>query len=148
MRTGRHFSIHQRIVQVIFSIFLPFERTSRHPRQPTTSPPFPQSTNNTVAMAPKKSKNDAQSVGTKVRRPNAAVSKTLLTKLQLALVIKSGKVVLGYRSTLKALRSGKAKLILISANTPPLRKSGMLPLDESLWKKPADFDHDRARVVR
>ena len=30
---------------------------------------------------------------------------------------------LGYRSTLKALRSGKAKLILISANTPPLRKS-------------------------
>ncbi|KAK1836035.1 60S ribosomal protein L30 [Podospora conica] len=57
-------------------------------------------------MAPKKTKNDAQSVGTK-----------------LALVIKSGKVVLGYRSTLKALRSGKAKLILISANTPPLRKS-------------------------
>lgn len=99
-------------------------------------------------MAPKKSKNDAQSVGTKVRRPNAAVLKTLLTKSQLALVIKSGKVVLGYRSTLKALRSGKAKLILISANTPPLRKSGMLPLDESLWKKPADFDHDRARVVR
>ncbi|KAL2118626.1 hypothetical protein VTJ04DRAFT_8286 [Mycothermus thermophilus] len=57
-------------------------------------------------MAPKKSKSDAQSIGAK-----------------LALVIKSGKVVLGYRSTLKALRSGKAKLILISANTPPLRKS-------------------------
>lgn len=58
----------------------------------------------------------------------------LLTKSQLALVIKSGKVVLGYRSTLKALRSGKAKLILISANTPPLRKSGMLPPDESFWR--------------
>jgi ribosomal protein L30E len=41
---------------------------------------------------------------------------------KLALVMKSGKVVLGYRSTLKSLRSGKAKLILIAANTPPLRK--------------------------
>ncbi|KAK4188031.1 putative cytosolic 60S ribosomal protein Rpl30 [Podospora australis] len=57
-------------------------------------------------MAPKKSKSDAQSIGSK-----------------LALVIKSGKVVIGYKSTLKALRSGKAKLILIAANTPPLRKS-------------------------
>lgn len=28
-----------------------------------------------------------------------------------------------YKSTLKALRSGKAKLILIASNTPPLRKS-------------------------
>lgn len=65
---------------------------------------------------------------------------------RLALVMKSGKVVLGYKSTLKgtffsddqhssecgslitdihitALRSGKAKLVLISGNTPPLRKS-------------------------
>jgi len=33
------------------------------------------------------------------------------------------QVVLGYRSTLKALRSGKAKLILIAGNTPALRKS-------------------------
>ncbi|KAM7185841.1 50S ribosomal protein L30e-like protein [Rhypophila sp. PSN 637] len=57
-------------------------------------------------MAPKKSKSDAQSIGAK-----------------LALVIKSGRVTLGYRSTLKALRTGKAKLIIISANTPPLRKS-------------------------
>ena len=32
-------------------------------------------------------------------------------------------VVLGYKSTLKSLRTGKAKLILIAANTPPLRKS-------------------------
>jgi len=37
--------------------------------------------------------------------------------------MRSGKVTLGYRSTLKHLRSGKAKLILIAANTPPLRKS-------------------------
>ncbi|KAK0555551.1 60S ribosomal protein L30 [Tilletia horrida] len=42
---------------------------------------------------------------------------------KLALVIKSGKVTLGLKSTLAAMRSGKAKLILISANTPPLRKS-------------------------
>lgn len=32
-------------------------------------------------------------------------------------------VTLGYKSTLKSLRSGKAKLVIISGNTPPLRKS-------------------------
>ncbi|KAM3454705.1 hypothetical protein MY5147_009058 [Beauveria neobassiana] len=42
---------------------------------------------------------------------------------RLALVVKSGKISLGYSSTLKALRQGKAKLVLIAANTPPLRKS-------------------------
>lgn len=69
---------------------------------------------------------------------------------RLALVMKSGKVTLGYKSTLKgkffcpnrgssssilralhdadgsnfaALRSGKAKLVMIAGNTPPLRKS-------------------------
>ncbi|EFY97865.1 60S ribosomal protein L30 [Metarhizium robertsii] len=42
---------------------------------------------------------------------------------RLNLVVKSGKISLGYKSTLKALRQGKAKLILIAANTPPLRKS-------------------------
>ncbi|EPS37787.1 hypothetical protein H072_8357 [Dactylellina haptotyla CBS 200.50] len=42
---------------------------------------------------------------------------------RLALVMKSGKVVLGYKSTLKTLRSGKAKLVIIAGNTPPLRKS-------------------------
>ncbi|EFY91423.1 60S ribosomal protein L30 [Metarhizium acridum CQMa 102] len=58
-------------------------------------------------MAPqKKSKKDANSINAK-----------------LALVLKSGKVTLGYRSTLKSLRSGKAKLIIIAGNTPPLRKS-------------------------
>ena len=29
----------------------------------------------------------------------------------------------GYKSTLKTLRSGKAKLVIIAGNTPPLRKS-------------------------
>ncbi|KAA8904211.1 hypothetical protein TRICI_005586 [Trichomonascus ciferrii] len=42
---------------------------------------------------------------------------------RLALVIKSGKYTLGYKTTLKALRQGKAKLVIIAANTPPLRKS-------------------------
>jgi large subunit ribosomal protein L30e len=57
-------------------------------------------------MAPKKSKRDANSINAR-----------------LALVLKSGKVTLGYKSTLKSLRTGKAKLIIIAANTPPLRKS-------------------------
>ncbi|KAJ2902077.1 hypothetical protein MKZ38_001050 [Zalerion maritima] len=58
-------------------------------------------------MAPiKKSKKDANSINTR-----------------LALVMKSGKVTMGYKSTLKSLRSGKAKLVMISKNTPPLRKS-------------------------
>ncbi|CAD0083361.1 unnamed protein product, partial [Aureobasidium vineae] len=33
------------------------------------------------------------------------------------------RVTLGYKSTIKAIRSGKAKLIIIAGNTPPLRKS-------------------------
>lgn len=57
-------------------------------------------------MVAKKSKKDANSINSK-----------------LALVIKSGRVVLGYKSTLKSLRSSKAKLILVAGNTPPLRKS-------------------------
>ncbi|XP_078039523.1 ribosomal protein L30 [Augochlora pura] len=42
---------------------------------------------------------------------------------RLALVMKSGKCVLGYKQTLKSLRQGKAKLVIIANNTPPLRKS-------------------------
>ncbi|XP_055696602.1 60S ribosomal protein L30 [Lutzomyia longipalpis] len=42
---------------------------------------------------------------------------------RLALVMKSGKYCLGYKQTLKTLRQGKAKLIIIANNTPPLRKS-------------------------
>jgi ribosomal protein L30E len=37
--------------------------------------------------------------------------------------MKSGKVTLGTKSTMKSLRSGKAKLVIISGNAPPLRKS-------------------------
>jgi large subunit ribosomal protein L30e len=78
-------------------------------------------------MAPKKTKKTADSINSR-----------------LALVMKSGKgephlllnmtfpfandnrlspVTLGYKSTLKSLRTGKAKLVIISGNTPPLRKS-------------------------
>merc|ERR1712046_90093 len=42
---------------------------------------------------------------------------------RLALVMKSGKYTLGYKTVLKSLRSGKSKLILISNNVLPLRKS-------------------------
>ena len=42
---------------------------------------------------------------------------------KLALVMKSGKVALGYKSTLKQLRNGKAKAILVASNCPPLRRS-------------------------
>ncbi|KAI9495342.1 60S ribosomal protein [Zychaea mexicana] len=42
---------------------------------------------------------------------------------RLQLVTKSGKYTLGYKSTLKTLRQGKSKLIIIAGNCPPLRKS-------------------------
>ena len=42
---------------------------------------------------------------------------------KLKLVMKSGKADLGYRSSLKSLRSSKSKMILIASNCPPLRKS-------------------------
>merc|ERR1719347_1970946 len=41
---------------------------------------------------------------------------------RLALVMKSGKYCLGYKQTLKTLRNGKSKLVIIANNTPPLRK--------------------------
>ena len=59
-----------------------------------------------ATMAPKKNKRTADSINSR-----------------LALVMKSGKVTLGYKSTLKSLRTGKAKLVIIAGNTPPLRKS-------------------------
>jgi large subunit ribosomal protein L30e len=42
---------------------------------------------------------------------------------RLKLVMKSGKAILGYKHTMKALRKNKAKLILIASNCPHLRKS-------------------------
>lgn len=42
---------------------------------------------------------------------------------KIQLVMKSGKTALGYKTTIKALRNNKAKMVLIASNTPPLRKS-------------------------
>ncbi|KAH0512895.1 60S ribosomal protein L30 [Microtus ochrogaster] len=41
----------------------------------------------------------------------------------LQLVMKSGKYVLGYKQTLKMIRQGKAKLVILANNCPVLRKS-------------------------
>ena len=46
---------------------------------------------------------------------------TINAKLQL--VIKSGRFCLGYKTTMRSLRAGKAKLVIIARNCPPLRKS-------------------------
>jgi len=42
---------------------------------------------------------------------------------KLSLVMKSGKVALGYKVTLKTLRQSKAKLVIVATNTPPLRRT-------------------------
>ena len=42
---------------------------------------------------------------------------------KLALTMKSGKCVLGFKQTMKALRAGKAKLLVLANNVPHLRKS-------------------------
>ncbi len=42
---------------------------------------------------------------------------------KLALVMKSGKAVLGYKSTLKSLRKGNLKAIFVSSNTPSIVKA-------------------------
>jgi large subunit ribosomal protein L30e len=42
---------------------------------------------------------------------------------RLALVMKSGKYTLGYKSTLKTLRQGKSCLVIIADNCPALKKS-------------------------
>nr|CCC93582.1 unnamed protein product [Trypanosoma congolense IL3000] len=46
---------------------------------------------------------------------------TINTKIQL--VMKSGKYVLGTQQSLKTLRQGRSKLVVISANCPPIRKA-------------------------
>eukprot|EP00835_Amoeboradix_gromovi_P004937 NODE_421_length_8910_cov_0.283623.p7 type:complete len:113 gc:universal NODE_421_length_8910_cov_0.283623:2764-2426(-) len=57
----------------------------------------------------------------------AASKKSKSTKeninVKLALVMKSGKYALGYKQALKNLRQGKALVVLLANNTPPLRKS-------------------------
>merc|ERR1712113_350966 len=42
---------------------------------------------------------------------------------KLNLVVKSGKFKIGYKNTIKQLRSGQSKLILIANNCPAIRKT-------------------------
>ena len=42
---------------------------------------------------------------------------------KLALVMKSGKAILGYKSTIKALKKGLLKAILVASNTPSVIKA-------------------------
>ncbi|KAJ7912253.1 50S ribosomal protein L30e-like protein, partial [Mycena leptocephala] len=42
---------------------------------------------------------------------------------RLAVIVKSGNYTLGYKSVLKQMYNGKAKLVLVAGNCPPLRKS-------------------------
>merc|ERR1712029_87820 len=58
-----------------------------------------------------------------VQKKKASKKSNESINARLALVMKSGKYVLGYKQTLKTLRNGKSKLVIIASNTPPLRKS-------------------------
>ena len=42
---------------------------------------------------------------------------------KLKLVMKSGKAILGYKASIKSLRTNKSKMVMIASNCPPLRKS-------------------------
>ncbi|CAD8079130.1 unnamed protein product [Paramecium primaurelia] len=42
---------------------------------------------------------------------------------KLQLVVRSGKITMGYKQTLKAIRNGTAKLVFISNNCPTIRKT-------------------------
>ena len=57
--------------------------------------------------------------------PSGKKSKKVVESInsKIQLVMKSGKAALGYKTTVKALRLNKAKIIIISSNTPALRKS-------------------------
>merc|ERR1712228_524451 len=63
-------------------------------------------------------------MGTKTMVAAKKSKKTLESiNSRLALVMKSGKYCLGMKQTLKSLRQGKAKLVIIASNCPQLRKS-------------------------
>lgn len=59
----------------------------------------------------------AASTGKKTKKAVESVNS------KLHLVMKSGKAALGYKTTLKTLRGNKAKMVIISNNCSPLRKS-------------------------
>jgi large subunit ribosomal protein L30e len=77
-------------------------------------------------MAPKKAKKTADSINSRLALVMKSGKGTRLSKLQPTrhqADLLYFTVTLGYKSTLKTLRSGKAKLVIIAGNTPPLRKS-------------------------
>lgn len=55
--------------------------------------------------------------------PQKSEKKDDTINTRLALVVKSGKFKVGYRQTLDTIRRGRAKLVVIAKNCPPLRKS-------------------------
>ena len=57
-------------------------------------------------MQVKQKKNDEQNVNSKLK-----------------LVIQSGKFKIGYRNTIRTLRNGQSKLILIASNCPAIRRT-------------------------
>lgn len=59
----------------------------------------------------------APAVGKKTKKAVESINS------RIQLVMKSGKAVLGYKTSIKALRSTKAKMVIVSANCPALRKS-------------------------
>ena len=59
---------------------------------------------------------------------------------QLALVMKSGKVSIGYKQVLKTLRNGKAKALVLSSNLPLVRKSELEYLAILAKIKTIDFN--------
>ena len=56
-----------------------------------------------------------------VKKGGKKGSDTINNKLQL--VMKSGKTTLGYKTVIKSLRTNKVKMVIVSSNTPALRKS-------------------------
>eukprot|EP00441_Pelagodinium_beii_P044931 CAMPEP_0197619950 /NCGR_PEP_ID=MMETSP1338-20131121/886_1 /TAXON_ID=43686 ORGANISM="Pelagodinium beii, Strain RCC1491" /NCGR_SAMPLE_ID=MMETSP1338 /ASSEMBLY_ACC=CAM_ASM_000754 /LENGTH=158 /DNA_ID=CAMNT_0043189009 /DNA_START=408 /DNA_END=884 /DNA_ORIENTATION=+ len=63
----------------------------------------------------------ASAMSTKKQSKASKSADSINARLQL--VMKSGKYSLGYKTTLKTLRQGKSKLVLICNNCPALRKS-------------------------
>ncbi|MCP9263090.1 60S ribosomal protein L30 [Dirofilaria immitis] len=60
---------------------------------------------------------------------------------RLAMVMKSGKYCLGYKQTLKTLRAGKAKLVIIANNTPPLRFALSSAINAQFLNKKSEIEY-------
>ena len=62
---------------------------------------------------------------------------------KLQLVMRSGKAVLGYKSTLKSIRNGKSKLVFIASNCPSIRKSNK----QNFEKNDAPINKDVYEII-